>query len=125
MAPPAATEPGLSSLQRRLAEQRPRSREQAERAYVVARDEWTAAMRAASSGRPADMAKLAIAQEAYESAAAERERWDAEHVAISVEPSEAPANLEIVVGQELEWRRVHDHEPATGLLGRVRRLLKR
>src|SRR6188474_2137121 len=56
-------------LTQRLA--RPQSVEEADARYVAARDAWTAAMRAANSGRSADLASLAIAQEAYEAAAAE------------------------------------------------------
>jgi hypothetical protein len=38
----------------------PRTMEEVEQRYVASRDAWVAAMRAANSGRPADMATLAI-----------------------------------------------------------------
>lgn len=113
---PIASRPGSAS-----------SPEEAEAAYLAARDAWTAAMRASSSGRPADLAALAIAQEAYEAAAAERRRWAAApevvRVAVPVEPVDARRGIEVVVGQELEWRRVKDRRPsAGGLLSRIKRI---
>lgn len=102
----------------------PRSLEEAEAEYVAARDAWTAAMKAAASGRPADLASLAIAQSAYEATAVEVERWrSGERVAIAVDP--APTGIDAVVGQELAWRRVHEADPKgrPGLLGRIARRL--
>jgi hypothetical protein len=123
---PAPTSPTAdghahSTLSRRLAG--PRSRDDVEAAYVAARDAWAQAMRAANSGRNADMATLAIAQEVFESAAAERARWShATHAAIPVAP-EPKRNIEVILGQEVEWNRVHHHEPSRGLAGRLKRLL--
>ena len=123
---PAPTSPTAggrahSTLSRRLAG--PRSRDDVEAAYVAARDAWAQAMRAANSGRNADMATLAIAQEAFEAAAAERARWSgATHVAIPVDP-EPKRNIEVILGQEGEWNRVHHREPSRGLAGRLKRLL--
>lgn len=101
----------------------PRSLAEAEEHYVTCRDAWTAAMRAASSGRPADMATLAICQEAYEAAALERDRWlSGGRVAIKVEePATDRASIEVVVDQALAWRDVHDHErdKPRGVLGRL------
>jgi hypothetical protein len=101
----------------------PGSLAEAEEHYVTCRDAWTAAMRAASSGRPADMATLAICQEAYEAAALERERWlSGGRVAIPVEPpANERASIEVVVDQALAWRDVHDHErdKPRGVLGRL------
>ncbi len=89
---------------------RPHSREEAEAAYVAAREQWAAAMRAANSGRPSDMASLALAQEEYTGALAERQRWaSSPTVAIPVEP-DRPKAIDAVVGQELSWRRMHEHE---------------
>lgn len=112
---------GHSALtQRRMG---PHSREEAEERYVAARDAWTKAMRAANSGRPADLASLALAQEAYEAAAAERERWNSDgRVAIPIQPQER-RGLDAIVGQELEWRRIHTHHEPAGLLGRLKRRL--
>jgi hypothetical protein len=107
--------------------QRPRSAEEAEERYVAARDAWTAAMRGAQSGASADLAALAIAQEAYEAALAEKARWTSARVAIPVE-HDSSSDLDAVVGQELSWRRVHEHEqeaerkPRGALGGLLRRL---
>ena len=93
---------------------------------MVARDAWTAAMRAANSGRPADLASLAITQEAYELALAEVRRWrSGARVAIPIEPDAPRVNLEIAVEHEVSWRQMHDHEVARprglrGLFGRIR-----
>ena len=98
--------------------------EDLEQQYIAARDAWTKAMRAAGSGRPADMASLAIAQEAYETVAAERERWLASgRVAIPVEPPPKRGQIEIAVGQELEWRRVLAGNTRRGLFARIRKRL--
>lgn len=128
-APPAKTtepEPTPSRLTQRL---RQSSAEEAEAAYVAARDAWTAAMKAANSGRPADLASLAIAQEAYEAAVVERERWmksePVPRTAIPIEGggTKAPRELDAVVNQELGWRHVHDPKPARGIRGLFRKIL--
>lgn len=120
-----------SAIAARLA--RPHSREEAETRYVAAREAWTAALRAASSGRSSDLAALAIAQDAYEEALADRERWaSSPSVAIPI-GDERPSGLEAVVGQELSWRRVHEHEREQelarerprGLRGLLRRISRR
>jgi hypothetical protein len=98
----------------------PRSREEAEARYVTARTAWVDAMHKASSGRSADLASLAIAQEAYEAAAIERTRWEhAPKAAVPVEP--APRrNIDIAIGQELAWRRVREADGRPrGLMGRL------
>jgi hypothetical protein len=97
-----------------------------EERYVAARDAWTQAMQAAGSGRPADMASLAIAQQAYETIAAEREEWlTSGRVAIPIEPSPKRHDIEIAVGQELAWRRLQQQEGRSGLFTRIRRRLSR
>ena len=112
---------------------RPHSREEAEERYVAAREAWTAAMRTANSGRSSDLAALAMAQEAYEEALADRQRW-ASSPTVGVPVGETrPNGLEAVVGQELSWRRVHEHErelerqreQPRGLRGLVRRITRR
>ena len=112
---------------------RPHSREEAEERYVAAREAWTAAMRTANSGRSSDLAALAMAQEAYEEALADRERWaSSPTVAIPI-GEERPRSLDAVVGQELSWRRVHEHEremererqQPRGLRGLLRRIGRR
>ena len=102
-----------------------RTRAEVEQRYVEARDAWTAAMKAASSGKAADLAVLALAQEAYETAAAERQRWESgARVAIPIEPETPHPDLGAVIGQELAWRRIHSvAEKPVGLLGRLRRRL--
>ncbi|HUF07133.1 MAG TPA: hypothetical protein VMP86_07070, partial [Candidatus Binatia bacterium] len=113
--PPAPTrsDPARRSAPEQPVE-RPRSREEAEERYVVARDAWIKAMRVAEKGRPAGMAALAIAQEAFEAATAEREGWIAGRVAIQIHPEGPRTDLEAVVAQEMAWRRVHAHEQPTG-----------
>ncbi len=104
------------------------SREEAETNYVAARDAWVAAMRGANSGRPADLATLAIAQEAYEAASAEVEQWrSGARIALPIQTDAERSGIRIAVGQELEWRRVlHHEEKQPGPLGRlVRRLTGR
>ena len=107
---------------------RPHTREEVEERYAAARDAWTAAMRAAQSGRAADLANLAIAQDTYETALAEKRRWEASpRAAIPIEP-DRPRGIDAIVGQELARRRVHEREEQhrqqkpTGLRGIVRRL---
>lgn len=83
-------------------------------------------MRQAMSGKPADLANLAICQEAYEACLEERERWIAGgRVSVSVEPEDEERSVDAVVGQELAWRRVRavaETTPARGLRGLMRRL---
>lgn len=101
----------------------PRSLEEAEAQYVVARDAWTAAMRRASSGRPADLASLAIAQEAYEMASAQRDGWQSGRNVIPVEDRPRPRGVEVIAHQDLAWQRVR--EGADRPPGRLRRLGRR
>ena len=90
-----------------------------EQRYVAARDAWTRAMHAANSGRSADMASLAIAQEHYETIMDERERWMASaRVAVPIDAPDPRHTIEVAVGQELEWRRVHAPKPPPGFMGR-------
>ncbi len=108
------------------ASQRAQSAEEAEQRYVAARDAWTKAMRACSSGRPADLAALAVAQEAYEEALAEQERWasGAALASIPVQP-DRPSSLNGIVEQEMARRRVQELEAASqrpkGIRGFFRR----
>lgn len=95
---------------------------------MAARDAWTAAMRAAASGRPADLAALALAQEAFEQATVARERWTNGSVAvpIPIEETDHRRSVEAIVGQELAWRQVHrDEEERVAHGGPVARLLRR
>ena len=129
-APPAPLAPnndttGHSALAQRRAG--PRSRDEAEAHYLAARDAWVAAMHAASSGRSADLAALALVQEAYEAAVAERDRWlNGNQVAIPIEVEKPARGLDAIVGQELAWRAVKQHEDRPrGFLGRWRKRITR
>lgn len=115
------SEPG--SGQRRPT--RPRSLEEAQAAYITARDAWTDAMRRASSGRSADLASLAIAQETYEAAVAERDRWESGRpVAVPIEPEPQRSSIDVVVGQQIAWRRVQESgQGRPSFLGRLARRL--
>ena len=116
-----AREPAALGVERAAAP--PRSLEEAEARYVVARDVWTAAMRRSSSGRPADLASLAIAQEAYETASAQRDGWTASgRTAIPVGDRWRPLGVDVIEQQELAWQRVRqgtDRRPR--LLSRLAR----
>lgn len=95
---------------------------EAQTAYVTARDAWTSAMKAAASGRPADLAALAIAQETYEAAMGEWDRWESgQRVAITVE--QTTSSVGTVVDQELAWRKLHEPEQRPGLIRRIVRRL--
>jgi hypothetical protein len=120
--PQADHAPSTPALQ---TDARPRSRDEAEARYVTARDAWTAAMRRANSGRAADLASLAITQEAYELASAEVESWrSGRTIAIKVEPEKKRTNLDALIGQEMAWRRVHEVKvQKPGALGRLARRL--
>jgi hypothetical protein len=106
----------------------PRSTEEAEERYLVARDAWIASMHKANSGRSADLATLAITQEAYVQAMAEVERWrSGVMVAFDIEPEAKLHDIETAVGQEFAWRRVHEratkHLKHLSPLGRLARRL--
>lgn len=105
----------------------PRSRDEAEARYITARDAWTSAMRAANSGRPADLASLALTQETYEAAAANVALWrSGAKMAVPIEPAEKRAGLDALIGQEMAWRRVHEVQPKQpGPLRRLARKLTR
>ena len=69
------------------------------------------------------MASLAIAQEAYELAVEERERWlSGKTVAIPVDPEAVghDRDLNAAIAHELAWRVVLDSPKPAGLLGRIR-----
>jgi hypothetical protein len=117
---PAPSAPAVVSAAREA----PRSADEAEERYVIARDAWIVAMRNARSGRSADLASLGITQEAYELATAEVERWrSGVMVAFKIEPAPAHQAVEKAVDQELAWRRVHDQSQRSP--GRLLRLLRR
>jgi hypothetical protein len=85
-------------------------------------------MHKANSGRSADLASLAITQEAYEQATVEVQKWrSGAKVAIAVEPETKLHDLETAIGQELAWRRVHEHQdkPPGPLARAIRRLTGR
>jgi hypothetical protein len=104
----------------------PRSRDEAEAQYIAARNAWTLAMHRATSGRSADLASLAIAQQAYEEAVAERQLWETgNRLAIPIEP-DPRTSVEVIVGQDLAWQRVHEAEQRRrpGVLSRLARRIK-
>lgn len=109
------------------APQTPRSVEEAESRYIACRDAWTAAMRAANSGRPADLASLAIAQGAFEEATAELQAWrSGSRVAIPIQPERNTAGLQAAINQEIAWRRMHEPKPTQeGALSRLVRKVTR
>jgi hypothetical protein len=120
-APAARSTP---ATERAIADEIRRHGEDLENRYVAARDAWTRAMRTASSGKPADMASLAIAQEAYEAVTEEREHWLAGgKIVIPIERDPEHHDIEVAVGQELEWRRVLAPPKKPGFFGRIRRRL--
>lgn len=95
-----------------------------ERRYLAARDAWLKAMHGANSGRSADLAKLAIAQEAYEAVATEREHWiDSGRVAVPIHDDGERHDVEIAVGQGEAWRSILAKTPRPGIVGRIRRRL--
>ncbi len=106
---PARTRKASPSATPRTPVPAPRSTEEAEERYVAARDAWIAAMHKANSGRSADLASLAITQEAYEQAMVEVEKWrSGAKVAIPIEPEAKLHDLATAIRQELAWRRVHE-----------------
>jgi hypothetical protein len=104
---------------------RARSLKEAEQRHDAARDAWTAAMRAAASGRPADLASLAIAQQAYEEALEEREQWHSGAVAIPIDPHVHERELNAAIRHGEAWQQVlHHEEPAKRFSG-LRRVFGR
>ena len=121
-APPPA--PPVATTAHGLAAEIAAYGEDLENRYLAARDEWLKSMHAANSGRSADLAKLAIAQEAYEATATEREHWiDSGRVAIPIREDIERHDVEIAVDQGLAWRKVLAKPPTPGILGRIRRRL--
>ena len=118
---PARTRKASASATPRTPVPGPLSTEEAEERYVAARDVWIAAMHKANSGRSADLASLAITQEAYEQATVEVEKWrSGVKVAIPIEPDAKLHDLETAIGQELAWRRVlEQHDKPPGPLARA------
>ena len=122
---PTSSEPDSAKRVRGIISAAARYEADLEHRYVAARDAWTHAMHAANSGRSADMASLAIAQEHYETVMGERERWlESARVAIPINAPDTRHNIEVAVGQELEWRRVNAVKPPPGFLGRFWRRLR-
>ena len=114
------------ATERAIAAEIRRYGEDLEHRYIAARDAWTQSMRAAGSGKSSDMASLAIAQEAYEVVSEEREHWLAGgKVALPVEADPEHHNIQVAVGQELEWRRIKAPPKKPGFFGRLRRRLGR
>lgn len=110
---------------------RPVTQEEVAEQYLAARDAWVSAMRAAQSGKAADLAALAMAQDRYEAALAVKQRWDAAPRATIPIGPDRPRSVDAIVTQELARRRVQEHhhelEEARpgGLRGFFRRLRRR
>jgi hypothetical protein len=85
-------------------------------------------MRRASSGRPADLASLAIAQEVFEMASAQRDGWQAAGRSAHLvrEDHSRPQGVDVIARQDLAWRRVRESAlPGPRLLGRMARFARR
>lgn len=99
----------------------------AESNYDACRQAWLDALRASRSGRNADLARLAVAQTAYEEAQAELDRARAEDAlqlqrleAVRRRRDEVNRRAEAIANQAAAWNRVHESRPERrGLLSRL------
>ena len=122
---PSPPAPHVATTAHGLAAEIAQYDEELENRYVAARDAWLKAMHDANSGRSADLATLAIAQEAYEAVATERDTWlESGRVAIPIQEDPEHHAVQIAVEQGLAWRTVLEHQPRLGLFGRIRRRLR-
>ena len=99
----------------------------AESAHDAARAAWLNALRESGSGSNRALARLAVAQEAYEAArtavalarteaALEQQRLEA----VRRRREEINRRAEAIAGQGVAWSHVHEeHPPRRGLLGRL------
>jgi hypothetical protein len=100
---------------------------EAEEAYTAARAAWLEALRHSASGNNRALAKLAIAQEAYEAATKAVEVAKAEELleqqrleALRRRREELNRRAEAIAGQAAAWDRVHEEHPRPrGFLGRI------
>lgn len=99
----------------------------AEAHYATCRNAWLDALRSSRSASNADLARLALAQAAYEAAATALEQARIEDgarqerlVAFRERREEATRRAEAIAGQSVAWSRVRETKPARrGLLGRL------
>lgn len=107
---------------------RPISLEEAEAAHTSARQEWLDALRASRSGSHQALARLAIAQQAYEAsevavelARAERELAMQRLDVLRQRQADVSRRAEAIAGQADAWNRVHKQPPAPrrGIVGRL------
>ena len=120
-APPRAEPSPERSLDELIAEQR------------ATEERWRRALKAANSGRPKDLADLALAQEAYVAAGAAlaRARRDADEeshrqAVERARRTEAQSRLAIIVAQEQRWHDVaNGDDQRGGFLGGIRRVFRR
>lgn len=100
---------------------------EAEAAYAAARTAWLDALRTSSSGGNRALARLAVAQEAYEAAGKGVELAKAQELleqqrleAVRRRREELNRRAEAIAGQGVAWNRVHEEHPRRpGLLGRL------
>ncbi|HET9879552.1 MAG TPA: hypothetical protein VFQ81_09635 [Candidatus Limnocylindria bacterium] len=99
----------------------------AETQYAACRTAWLEALRASRSGSNAALARLALAQTAYEASTAALEQARIEDAAqqerlaaFRERREEARRRAEAIAEQTVAWSRVRETKPApTGLLGRL------
>lgn len=101
--------------------------------YEAAHQAWLDALRVCRSGKPADLARLAIAQRTYEELSVELERAHREAAerqvrleALRARRLETARRAETIANQAAAWMRIHQ-EPrqSRGLRGVIARLLHR
>jgi hypothetical protein len=101
--------------------------EDAEAAYTAARATWLDALRSSASGGNRALARLAVAQEAYEAAERAVELAKAQELleqqrleAVRRRREELNRRAEAIAGQAVAWNHVHREQPRRrGLLGRL------
>jgi hypothetical protein len=99
----------------------------ADAAYATARAAWLEALRNSASGSNRALARLAVAQEAYEAAGRAVELARAEELleqrrleAVRQRREELNRRADAIAGQAVAWNRVHEEPPRRrGLLSRL------
>jgi hypothetical protein len=130
--PPPRTQPVPAAAQPPSPSQAPSVAELAA-AYATAEERWRRALKAANSGRPVDLAELALAQEAYVAAGtalrrAQREESEQSRrmAEMRARRMEAESRLAVIVAQEQAWREVAHSDGSSGsFFGRLGRIFRR
>ena len=99
----------------------------AEAAYTTARADWLDALRSSASGSNRALARLAVAQDAYEAAGKAVELARAQELleqqrleAVRKRREELQRRADAIAGQAVAWNHVHEEPPRRrGLLGRL------